>query len=431
MPDTTFESILAGQLREYAKAGVRPIDRFAIAEGTIAVGRSDGLGKRLRRLTSTGRRSFVLILVGLLILALAASVAVVGSRLLTGPTPRVPHTYRNEFVALPDLSRPMEHPQVVPLVDGRVLVNPDGGDDPTTTRELYDPATGISVPAGAVSADLRYISSAVQLRDGRVLILGDPPVGDPPVSGIFDPTTMRSVAIGPMVTPRLGPATTLLPDGRVLIVGGFPTTTGAVEALRSAELFDPDTLTFSPTGSMGTPGGLLATLPDGRVFVAPDGEGDAAQVYDPTTGTFSAAGSMSSSFGVSSAISLPDGRVVVFGSAGVNPRVYTEKWDPTSRTFSTADNPPGPVMSATLLDDGRIFLVGGRPNVVPSWAGIYDPATEVTSLIEAPRAEWPSMTRLSDGRVLLVGGLRDAGTYASPDGAVQFAPAVPTVQIFQ
>ena len=36
MTDPTFESRLTGQLRAYAEAGVRPIDRFAIAEGTIA-----------------------------------------------------------------------------------------------------------------------------------------------------------------------------------------------------------------------------------------------------------------------------------------------------------------------------------------------------------------------------------------------------------
>ena len=32
MPDTTFETLLSGQLREYAEAGVRPIDRFDVAE---------------------------------------------------------------------------------------------------------------------------------------------------------------------------------------------------------------------------------------------------------------------------------------------------------------------------------------------------------------------------------------------------------------
>ena len=51
--------------------------------------------------------------------------------------------------------------------------------------------------------------------------------------------------------------------------GGNP---GIDPALQSAELFDPDTLTFSSTGPIGTPtgGGPMVTLPDGRIFMATD-----------------------------------------------------------------------------------------------------------------------------------------------------------------
>ena len=42
MTDPTFESFLSSQLRQYAEAGVRPIDRRAIATATIATGRGSG-----------------------------------------------------------------------------------------------------------------------------------------------------------------------------------------------------------------------------------------------------------------------------------------------------------------------------------------------------------------------------------------------------
>ena len=45
MPDTNFEALLSRQLREYAEPGVRPIDRFAIAEETIAGGRKSSAGR--------------------------------------------------------------------------------------------------------------------------------------------------------------------------------------------------------------------------------------------------------------------------------------------------------------------------------------------------------------------------------------------------
>jgi hypothetical protein len=432
MPDRTFESLLTDQLRQYAEAGVRPIDRFAIAEGTIATGRRS-IGSRL---FGPRRGALLPILIGLLVLALATSVALVGARLLAPLLP-IQHTYRGEFAGLPDLSRPIAYGALVPLVDGRVLVMGTGGDggDPTWTAELYDPATGASKQLGPIPTPLRFVDSAVRLKDGRALILGDG------AALIFDPTTMRFDPVGPMVTPKRT-AAAVLGDGRVLIAGG--------DGPASAELFDPATLTFSATGSMGTTDGPLATLPDGRVFVA----GDPAQVYDPTTGTFSAAGRTSSSFSVSNAISLPDGRVVVFGSGGGlgHHLSYTEVWDPTSRTFSTAigdrgdglglHDPPGGVQSAALLDDGRIFLMDAGRFVLPapndqgpdpSWSGIYDPATGVTTLTEKPQAWSPMVTRLRDGRLLLVGGLRDGRTYiGNGDGSLVLeAPAVPTVQIFQ
>ncbi len=53
-----------------------------------------------------------------------------------------------------------------------------------------------------------------------------------------------------MTTPRRQPMATLLPDDRVLIIGGV--TIGAPRA----ELYDPSTGTFTPTGSMAAAHGL-------------------------------------------------------------------------------------------------------------------------------------------------------------------------------
>ncbi|MGA2514352.1 MAG: kelch repeat-containing protein [Candidatus Limnocylindrales bacterium] len=80
---------------------------------------------------------------------------------------------------------------------------------------------------------------------------------------------------------------TLLANGRVLIVGGA-----------SAELYDPATGKFSPTGPMA-PGGESATLLlDDRVLIAGGVAGGidsnfqplASELYDPQTGKFSPTG---------------------------------------------------------------------------------------------------------------------------------------------
>jgi hypothetical protein len=64
--------------------------------------------------------------------------------------------------------------------------------------------------------------------------------------------------IGSMTVVRNWPSSTLLPDGRVLVAGGLDAT---LEAVASAELYDPRTGTFSPTGSMATARGSVSSPP--------------------------------------------------------------------------------------------------------------------------------------------------------------------------
>ena len=437
MPDLTFETLLSRQLRGYAEAGVRPIDRFTIAEETIASGRTmPGWRRGWGLAPMRGHRVLVPLLIGLLLAALAGGALLVGSRL---EAPPLPHTYLNGFASAVGLSRPTARPVLAPLPDGRVLVMGAGsdGEDQTPSAELYDPATATSVSVGPM-VPVQWVASATPLKDGRVLILGGAGLAQ-----IFDPATMRFFPVGAMVTPRPDTVATLLDDGHVLVIGG---------GLRSAELFDPDMLTFSQTGALAaTPveAAAIATLPDGRVVVPasvqtiPNAEwAIEAEVYDPRTGTFSAAGRMPD-FGVTAAIGLPDGRALFVGSVGMSGRDGSRAaiWDPATRAFSAAVDPWANVSKATLLDDGRILMLGFvqfprdrtpcqvRTQQACRWAGIYDLTTGETTLVKPPTAWQPSPIRLTDGRVLVVGGLVNGEIGPAPAG--NSAPAVPTVEIFQ
>lgn len=373
--------------------------------------------------TTSLRPVAIVALLALLALALAGGALLVGSRL--APPPDQPRTYLDEIVPAPDLSMPMAYPALVPLLDGRVLVIGDDGDGGGTgTRALvYDPATGISEATGQlVSSESLSVVAAVRHRDGSVLVIGDT------VAQILDPDTLEFTAVGSMVTPRTGAGVAVLPDGRVLIAGGYPS--GQDAATASAELFDPETRTFSLTGSMTTSRSMpsLAVLPDGRVFVSPGESRTTVETYDPTTGTFSAAGTTGQYGFDNEAISLPDGRVVVIGGQSLSNKGFAEVWDPASLTFSPRRHLPGDMGNATLLDDGRILLLGDRR--LGSRVGIFDPTTGMTSTTPSwTRAWWPKATRLADGRMLIVGGLLDGNI--RPSGGGSLAPGVPTVEVFQ
>src|SRR5215472_2773339 len=93
-----------------------------------------------------------------------------------------------------------------------------------------------------------------------VLLFGAAAAAQTP--GAFTPT-------GKMITPRYLHSTTLLPDGRVLIAGG-DSSYSVSDAESSAELYDPVSGTFLPTGSMTTPrdGHTATLLPNGKVLIA-------------------------------------------------------------------------------------------------------------------------------------------------------------------
>ncbi len=217
--------------------------------------------------------------------------------------------------------------------------------------------------------------------------------------------------IGPMTMPRGGHTATVLRDGRVLIVGG-DTALNAHTA--TAEIFDPVTNTFSPTGSLNAPrtGHSATLLPDGRVLVIAGYNntgllGD-AEIYDPATGQWTVTQPNFAHGVVHIATLLKDGRVFVMagsqpsGSSGLDDRV--EIFDPQTNLWQKVayhENTGGGA-AATLLADGRVLIAGGTAD-----PAIYDPthdAWHFAGMLITPRSQ-AQMARLPDGRVLLIGGV--------------------------
>jgi hypothetical protein len=354
-----FEGRLEQRLRARAAIASRPFDAAAIAHQAALAGGRRRVGPSLRL---ADRPALRWALLAVLALGLLAAAIVAGSLLLDRSSP---------------------------LAGRWIATGP--------MQDLYDHERA---------------PSAV-LLDGRVLFVGGAQDSEVASSELFDPRTNTfSRTAGVMAEPRNGNSATTLLDGRVLVAGGSGPTGSGAGPLNTAELFDPATGTFSPTGRMviGSEAHVATLLADGRVLVlgALGSNSDLAQMFDPDTGSWTSAGTMLHSRFASTATLLQDGRVLVSG--GMDSTSTTELFDPSTSRFEAGPSMANPRYghASVRLADGRVLIIGGTDGH-PAMASVevYDPATgriSTTGSLVTERV-WSSAVLLSDGRVLVAGGV--------------------------
>jgi len=290
------------------------------------------------------------------------------------------------------------------------------------------PTSDMTVPRSGHTATL--------LPNGQVLI-----TGGMERNGVFYSSTEFYVqatgkftaAPQSMSTQRVGHTATLLLNGKVLIVGGW----GANGVLATAELFDPATSMFTPTGSMSVARGddTATLLPNGKVLVA-GGENDSAllsaEVYDPATGTFSQTGNMGAERTMHTATLLPDGRVLIAGGGKYqHPLATAEIYSSETGTFTITGSMTVPRYkhAAMLLRGGNVLVVGGSDD--RDWRGryvnaeIYNPTRgsfTATGNMNKARFKIPgAVALLKNGKVLIAGSGEQVESYDSETRAFSTA----------
>lgn len=281
---------------------------------------------------------------------------------------------------------------------------------------------GSSWTASGTLGETLISPTATLLQSGKVLLTGGnnvPSSAGPSGAGanVYDPLTGTWSPTGLMGTEQYGlseQTATLLANGEVLVAGGetfFIPPTGADQA--KSELYDPSTNTWSPTGSMSVPRfqHTATLLPSGQVLVAGGYTGvwhtpvASAELYDSATGTWSNTGSMTKARVWAFAALLANGNVLIVGGGDGGVDNTAELYDPTSGAWTLTGSLAFQPTLVTLLGSGRVLASDAQTN-----ASVYDPtsgAWRPTGSMTTARLQ-PSSAVLPSSKVLVVGGAHDS-----------------------
>ncbi len=291
----------------------------------------------------------------------------------------------------------------------------------------------------------------VVLDDGRIFLCGGLGYGRELDSAeIFDPDAGTFEMLDDTLNrPRTDHTATLLKDGRVLIVGGFDEVTNEdeeddededadvdeyVETLSSAEIFDPDTGTFTLIDgkmSVGRGHHTAMLLPDGTVLIAGGNDGvnayNSAEIFDPTDLSFTVVVDLMAKgrFGHSMTSFYQDTRFRIFIAGGSTNQESLDsatffnfesqdfgRYDPSVDDEENALDFSRTNHAAALTPDGVIALIGGFTGPLTAGGRIGDielldtttgDFSEMTPL-DAPRSD-SCCALLDDGSILVAGGI--------------------------
>jgi hypothetical protein len=286
---------------------------------------------------------------------------------------------------------------------GQPVVSPGG--DRCTVHVTWNGVTYPAMvdPAWSATGSMtvpRFDATVSLLPSGKVLIAGggfNNHIWSHATAELFDPDAASGagafVATGSMSIARVYHTASVLPSGKVLVVGG----TWDAVANATADLFDP--------GADGGAGAFIATGPmaakrldhtatvlaSGKVLVTggyyeQTGILSSAEIFDPTanggTGAFAATGSMATARRVHTATRLASGKVLIAGGTGlvggVGPATATlasvEMFDPAANGGTGSFTAAGPMLTprtrhtASVLPSGKVLLASFAT------AELFDPA---------------------------------------------------------
>jgi hypothetical protein len=324
------------------------------------------------------------------------------------------------FVSTGSMGTPRSFHAATLLPSGKVLVagGLDASGKPLASAEVYDPVAGTftstlnGMPNKAVGA------TATTLSNGKVLLAG----GGNASTQLYDPVANTWSSSGGMSSQRSYHTATVLGNGKVLIAGGSGNN-GATT--NSAQLYDPNTGSFTATGNMIVSRDFhtATLLASGKVLITGGRtssgnsytDASSAEIYDPNTGTFTAAGPMSTGrYGHTA--TLFNGTVLISGGSnngGTSALATAELYDGATGAYigTTGSLANGRQYFTSTVVGGSVLAAGGQNgSTALSSSELYQAGAFNTGAAMTAARSAHTATLLNNGKVLIVGGQGSNGT---------------------
>ncbi|CAF1039681.1 unnamed protein product [Adineta steineri] len=320
------------------------------------------------------------------------------------------------------------------LANGHVLIA--GGDygREMNDSELYDPLAGTWTTTGSMN-NARFGHVASVLSNGKVLVIGGSRVGNNEMislnsAELYNPSTETWTTTGNMHFTRVGHTSSILNNGKLLVIGGLGVSDGYGPSLNTSELYDPSTEIWTiPNNTGNTQRRSMHTasvLTDGQVVVAGGWVSNdvtkSVVLYDPSSESWTPTSSLNNARYSHTASILKNGKVLVTGGMGQIVLNTTELYDPSTRRWKTTGSLNNARYShkASVLKNGKVLVTGGRSisngdNISLNSTELYDPSTETwTVMAHMSTKRWDhTASVLLNEKVLVCGGI-NSDDYFSP-----------------
>lgn len=303
------------------------------------------------------------------------------------------------------------------LSSGRVLVAGGcvtDGCGLATAETFIISSDGASVVRGPDLLGPRDGHTATVVSDGDVVLIGGyPGEGRPPLAAVevFDADSGSIRLLGELSQPRGGHGSALLGGESILVVGGWiarRTFTASAEVVHvsagSVARVEPLPVALHAMDAV--------SLADGRVLVTGGeleggGVSDGAWIYDPESDSWSETGAMTEARSKHFSLLLPNATVLVIGGAGDDQAIHssTEVYDPATGMFTAGPDlvePRYKLRGGAVLLDGERVVVGGGGRTVE----VIDLRLGSSAIVAdlGSQGSFATTTGLGTDQVLVLGG---------------------------